>query len=98
MSLTHFKDGPWDGMEVEKPPAKQRKRTHAIAWRLPDDQQPDRPVEEGGGGMVRFVCYMWLASEQCYGWVDFIEASSDDMLRRALDVAEGKSPMVGFGE
>jgi hypothetical protein len=103
MSKTRFKDGPWHGLEVDKPPANMRKKTHAIAWRLPDEQQPDKPVEEGGNGFVRFVVYMWLSSEQCYGWVEgphhgFLDVNSDQMLRNALDVIEGKGPMVGFGE
>lgn len=98
MSKTRFRDGPWDGLEVDKPPAKERSRTHAVTWRLPDDQQPDKPVELGGLGFVRFACYLWLASEQCYAWVDFIDANSEQMLRNAREVVEGKGPMVGFGE
>ncbi len=97
MSKTTFKDGPFDGMEVDKPPPVQRKRTHAIAWRLPDEHQPDKPLDQGGLGYVRHAVYLWMASDQRYAWVDFVDANSPEMLKRALDVVEGKGPMVGFG-
>lgn len=79
-------DGPFDGRLADRPNAKARKQQHAMAFRMPEKEQPNKPIEEGGNGRVLFAVYLWLCSEQRYCFVDCIFAGSKEELDQALKV------------
>jgi hypothetical protein len=83
---TALHDGPFHGRLADRPNAKMRKIRHSMAFRMPEKDQPNKPVEEGGNGRVLFACYLWLTSDQRYCFVDCIFAGSEDELNQALKV------------
>lgn len=83
---TFLHDGPFHGRLADRPHAKMRKANHAMAFRLPEKDQPNQPVEAGGNGRVLFAVYLWTSSEQRYCFVDCIFAGSEEELDMALKI------------
>ena len=81
---TKLHDGPFHGRFADRPNAKMRKQQHAMAFRMPEKEQPNKPIEEGGNGRVLFALYLWLCSEQRYCFVDLAFAGSEEELNQQL--------------